>query len=72
MTKANPIEKNLSKENTKEAQNYPLLLLGDNFSGFSYKRWWRIFIWIIKSWKIKITQTRQEDGKPKIKELMAN
>ena len=32
MTNANPIEKKLSKENTKVAQNNLLLLLGDYFS----------------------------------------
>ena len=37
MTNATPIEKKLSKENTKVAQNNPLLLLGDYFSGCSYK-----------------------------------
>ena len=38
MTNATPIEKKLSKENTKVAQNNPLLLLANYFSGFCYKR----------------------------------
>ena len=37
MTNATPIEKKLSQKNTKVAQNNPLLLLGDYFSGCSYK-----------------------------------
>ena len=37
MNNATPIEKKLSKENTKLAQNNPLLLLGDYLSGCSYK-----------------------------------
>ena len=37
MTNATPIEKKLSKENIKVAQNNPLLLLGNYFSGCCYK-----------------------------------
>ena len=35
--KRNPNRKKLSKENTKVAQNNPLLLLGNYFSGCCYK-----------------------------------